>query len=234
MLIRLLMIIHLKHPKRDLTRLLKILITIKHFQNITQNNNMNLIRRIESLILIYTMRIKKNFIKHLNQLTIKTNINDSLPYLYSNKIKHILINTKGKCDMKLKKKLKENVEHFNEFNINESKRIYLLKVYSNISNSFIGYIFFESNKSTFLLFININTIKEYSYQLVIIEINDEIDLVNGTETFIFKYLIGGKKTFNELMKVFDKYLNVSLINLLKFNGESVINLPDFQRVFNII
>ena len=58
------------------------------------------------------MNIKKNFIKHLNQLTIKTNFNDSFPYLSSNKIKHILINIKGKCDMKLKQ-LKENVEHLN-------------------------------------------------------------------------------------------------------------------------
>ena len=102
------MIIHLKHPKRELTRLLKILITIKHLKNKTQNNNMNLIRKIESLILIYIMRIKNNFIQHLNQLTIKTNFNDSFPYLSSNKIKYILINTKDKCDITLKK-LKENV-----------------------------------------------------------------------------------------------------------------------------
>ena len=81
--------------------------------------------------------------------------------------------------MKLKQ-LKENVEHFNKFNANESKRIYSLKVYSNVPNSFIGDIFFESNKSTFFLLININTHKKYDYQLCTIETNDEIDLLNGT------------------------------------------------------
>ena len=125
-------------------------------------------------------------LKPTHEITIKTNINDSFPYLSLNKIKHILINTKCKCDMKLKQ-LKENVEHFNKFNVNESKRIYLLKVYSNIPNSFIVDIFFESNKSTFILLININTHKEYAYQLGTIEINDEIYLLNDTETVIFKY-----------------------------------------------
>ena len=138
------------------------------------------------------------------------------------------INKFGKSDISLHE-INKQTEHFNDFNIKDSQKKYSLKTYSNVYHSFIGDIFFQSNKAAFLLLININTRKAYAYQLGKIECKDEIDLVNGIEKVVYQYAIGGKKTAEELMKAFNKHLQIERINVLKFDGESAIKSPGFQQ-----
>ena len=138
------------------------------------------------------------------------------------------INKFGKSDISLHE-INKQTEHFNDFNIKDSQKKYSLKTYSNVYHSFIGDIFFQSNKAAFLLLININTRKAYAYQLGKIECKDEIDLVNGIEKIVYQYATGGKKTAEELMKAFNKHLQIERINILKFDGESAIKSPGFQQ-----
>lgn len=164
-----------------------------------------------------------------NQANNKTDwLKSSLPYRSPNKIKELYFNKFGKDDISIND-IKQNIEHYNNFNIKQNQHKYSLKTYSNIFHSFIGDIFFESNKAAFLLLININTRKAYAYQLGKIDCKDEIDLVNGVEKIVYQYAIRGKKTTTELIKAFNKHLLNEKINILKFDGESAIKSLEFQQ-----
>ena len=181
---------------------------------------------------------KRPEIKPSNQLTLsfpiiqpkdkKEWLKSNLPYRSPNKVKNLYFNKFGKSDISLNE-INKQTEHFNDFNIKDSQKKYSLKTYSNVYHSFIGDIFFQSNKAAFLLLININTRKAYAYQLGKIERKDEIDLVNGEEKIVYQYATGGKKTAEELMKAFNKHLQIERINILKFDGESAIKSPGFQQ-----
>jgi len=165
----------------------------------------------------------------LNQIDNKTDwLKSALPYRSPNKIKELYFNKFGKNDISIND-IKQNIEHYNNFNIKQNQKKFSLKTYSNIFHSFIGDIFFESNKAAFLLLININTRKAYAYQLGKIDCKDEIDLVNGVEKIVYQYAIGGKKTTTELIKAFNKHLLNEKINILKFDGESAIKSLEFQQ-----
>ena len=164
-----------------------------------------------------------------NQANNKTDwLKSSLPYRSPNKIKGLYFNKFGKKDISIND-IKQNIEHYNNFNIKQNQKKFSLKTYSNIFHSFIGDIFFESNIAAFLLLININTRKAYAYQLGKIDCKDEIDLVNGVEKIVYQYAIGGKKTTTELIKAFNKHLLNEKINILKFDGESAIKSLEFQQ-----
>lgn len=164
-----------------------------------------------------------------NQANNKTDwLKSALPYRSPNKIKELYFNKFGKDDISIND-IKQNIEHYNNFNIKQNQKKFSLKTYSNIFHSFIGDIFFESNKAAFLLLININTRKAYAYQLGKIDCKDEIDLVNGVEKIVYQYAIGGKKTTTELIKAFNKHLLNEKINILKFDGESAIKSLEFQQ-----
>ena len=181
---------------------------------------------------------KRPEIKPSNQLTLsfpiiqpkdkKEWLKSNLPYRSPNKVKNLYFNKFGKSDISLHE-INKQTEHFNDFNVKDSQKKFSLKTYSNVYHSFIGDIFFQSNKAAFLLLININTRKAYAYQLGKIECKDEIDLVNGIEKVVYQYAIGGKKTADELMKAFNKHLQIERINVLKFDGESAIKSPGFQQ-----
>ena len=155
-------------------------------------------------------------------------LKSNLPYRSANKVKNLYINKFGKSDISLHE-INKQTEHFNDFNVKDSQKKFSLKTYSNVYHSFIGDIFFQSNKAAFLLLINIDTRKAYAYQLGKIECKNEIDLVNGIEKVVYQYATGGKKTADELMKAFNKHLQIERINILKFDGESAIKSPGFQQ-----
>jgi len=90
--------------------------------------------------------------REFNQANNKTDwLKSSLPYRSPNKIKELYFNKFGKKDISIND-IKQNIEHYNNFNIKQNQKKFSLKTYSNIFHSFIGDIFFESNKAAFLLF----------------------------------------------------------------------------------
>ena len=126
-------------------------------------------------------------------------------------------------------KYKQNIKHYNDFNVKESKNKYSLKTYSNVKNSFIGDIFFESNISAFLLLININTRYAYAYQLGEINIKETINVDNNNnKEYEMTYATTGKKTIRELLKAFEKFLNICPVNILRFDGERAIGSNEFK------
>ena len=166
----------------------------------------------------------------LNQANNKTDwLKSSLPYRSPNKIKELYFNKFGKDDISIND-IKQNIEHYNNFNIKQNQHKYSLKTYSNVFHSFIGDIFFESNKAAFLLLININTRKAYAYQLGEIDYKNEIDLVDGVEKIVYQYVTKGKKTTSELIKAFNKHILYNeRINILKFDNENAIKSLEFQQ-----
>ena len=147
--------------------------------------------------------------------------NNGYPYRSYNKLKSLY-------DDFDKLKYKQNIKHYNDFDVKESKNKYSLKTYSNVKNSFIGDIFFESNISAFLLLININTRFAYAYQLGDVEIKETINVDNNTKEYEMKYQTNGKKTIEELKKAFNKHLKISKVNILRFDGERAISSKDFK------
>ena len=97
------------------------------------------------------------------------------------------------------------VKPLNNFDVKESKNKYSLKTYSNVKNSFIGDIFFESNISAFLLLININTRYVYAYQLGDVDIKEIINIDENNKEYQMSYTTKGKKTTQELKKAFKNF-----------------------------
>ena len=164
---------------------------------------------------------------------------DLKPDKEPNKILHFTLDNKGypyRSYTKLKSlyddfdrtKYKKNIQHYNNYNIKENKKKYNLKTYSTVKNSFIGDIFFESNKAAFLLLININTRFAYAYQLGDIETKEIINIDENNKEYEMKYATQGRKTTKELLKAFDKFLNKHPVNILRFDGEKAIGSEDFK------
>lgn len=149
--------------------------------------------------------------------------NDGYPYRSYYKLKSLY-------DDFDRDKYNKNIKHFNNYNIKDNKEKYSLKTYSNVKNSFIGDIFFESNKAAFLLLININTRYAYAYQLG--EINKKVvhDVDNEKDEITITYATKGKKTNHELIEAFKKHLKICPINVLRFDGEKAIQSKDFKKL----
>ena len=126
-------------------------------------------------------------------------------------------------------KFKSMVKPLNNFDVKESKNKYSLKTYSNVKNSFIGDIFFESKISAFLLLINISTRYAYAYQLGNVDIKEIINIDENNKEYQMSYTTKGKKTTQELKKAFKKFLQDTKVNILRFDGERAIGSEDFKK-----
>ena len=73
------------------------------------------------------------------------------------------------------RQLNNMIPHYNNFNVHDSYKKYSLKSYSPYRHSYIGDLFFEGDKSVFLLLINVNTRYLYAYQLGQVESNEMFD-----------------------------------------------------------
>jgi len=130
-------------------------------------------------------------------------------------------------------KYKKEIKHFNNYNVKDNKEKYSLKTYSNVKYSFIGDIFFESNKAAFLLLININTRYAYSYQLGEIETKEVINIDENNKEYEMKYATKGRKTTKELLKAFNSFLkDCPNVNILRFDGERAIGSEEFKQYLN--
>lgn len=121
----------------------------------------------------------------------------------------------------------KNVNHYNDFNVKEAKDDYSLRTYSKYKYTFIGDIFFESNKAAFLLLINVNTRYAYAYQL------GKVTMTQGKNEneFEIKYSTQDKKSIKPLTNAFDEHLKICPINILRFDGEKAINSKEFKNYF---
>ena len=125
-----------------------------------------------------------------------------------------------------------NIKHYNNFNVKKIKDNYSLKTYSNVKNSFIGDIFFESNISAFLLLININTRYAYAYQLGEINTTEIINIDENNKEYEMSYITKGRKTTNEIIKAFEKFIKICPVNILRFDGERAIGSKRFEEYLN--
>jgi len=123
---------------------------------------------------------------------------------------------------------KNRIKHFNNFNLAKAKKDYSLKAYSTLTHTLIGDIFFDK-ASAFLLLINVNTRFAYAYQLGEVNTTEIINVDTNNKEFSMTYATRGRKTTKELIKAFNSHLSQHPVNLLRFDGESAINSPTFQR-----
>ena len=152
-------------------------------------------------------------------------INGGYPYRSYSKLKSLY-------DDFDKDKYNKQIKHYNNYNVKDNKQKYSLKTYSNVKNSFIGDIFFESNKAAFLLLININTRYAYAYKLGDYDIKEVINVDENIKEYTMKYATKGKKTTTELKKAFDKFIKNHSINVLRFDGERAIGSEEFKQYLN--
>ena len=75
--------------------------------------------------------------------------------------------------------------------------------------------------------ININTRYAYAYQLGEIELKEIINVDENNKEYEMIYTTGGKKTIKELKKAFNKFLQDTKVNILRFDGEKAINSEGF-------
>ena len=125
----------------------------------------------------------------------------------------------------------KQVEPLNQFNIKEAKKKYHLKVCSKIKYSFIGDIFFQSNKFAYLLLINVNTRKAY-YHFLGNNYKPTQEIINadtGEVIKTFEHSTVSKKDVNTMIKAFDEILKQTKINILEFDGEKSIKSIEFQN-----
>lgn len=126
------------------------------------------------------------------------------------------------------------VEPLNQFSIKENKKKYHLKVCSKIKYSFIGDIFFQSNKFAYLLLINVNTRKAYYYPLGnnYKPLQEIVDVETGKVIKTFEQSTIPKKDVNTMIKAFDEIMKMTKINVLEFDGEKSISSSEFQNYLN--
>ena len=146
-------------------------------------------------------------------------INNNLGYPFRTKIKLESLNIPF-----------ETSPNYNK-NIMKNKLKYSLRTYSIYKHSFIGDIFFESDKAAFLLLINVNTRYAYAYQLGKVDTKEIINIDNDNKEYIYKYATNGRKTTKEIIKAFDEHLLNHPINILRFDGEKAINSNKFKQHF---
>ena len=150
------------------------------------------------------------------QVSFKVSTNH-YPYRSYNKLKSLYDNVDT-----------NKIKHYNNFNLSKSKQEFSLKAYSTLTHTLIGDIFFDK-ASAFLLLIDVNTRFAYAYQLGQINTTEIINVDTNNKEFIMTYATRGRKTTSELIKAFNKHLVQHTVNLLRFDGESAINSPTFQR-----
>ena len=208
-----------------------------NFEKITNYKSVASIKKYE---LSDKLNRLNEFSRNLLNKVKETKINELSPKPKSNILKFTL-NT-GKYPYRSYKKLTslyddfdnekyKEVEHYNNFNVKESKKDYSLKTYSKYKYTFIGDIFFQSNKAAFLLLINVNTRYAYAYQLGEVNIKETINVDENNKEYEVSYLTTGKKTNNELMKAFEKHLKICPIHVLRFDGEKAVNSKEFKKFF---
>ena len=126
-------------------------------------------------------------------------------------------------------KFKENIKPLNNFDLSKAKKQFNLKTYSRYKYSFIGDIFFESNKAAFLLLININTRFAYAYELGEVDKKEIHDVDNNQDIITKTYVTKGRKTTSSLKTAIIKHLLISPINILRFDGEKAIQSNTFKK-----
>ena len=151
------------------------------------------------------------------------------PYRSPNKLKSLYNNFEqaNLLNQPTTKDIYNFVEHYNNFDVKESKEKYTLKTYSNVRYSFIGDIFFSSDQA-FLLLININTRYAYGYQLGDIEIKSIKNEDEHGKQYIMKYATTGLKTTDQLINAFGEHLKNTQVNILRFDNERGIISKKFQ------
>ena len=167
-----------------------------------------------------------------NKLTFKEfKQSHQFPYRSPNKLKSLYNNFEeaNLINQPTIKDIYNFTNHYNNFNVKESKEKYNLKTYSNVRYSFIGDIFFEGPQA-FLLLININTRYAYGYQLGNIETFEIKNQDDKGKVFIMKYATTGKKTTEQLTKVFQNHLKKTRMNILRFDNERGIISKNFQTM----
>jgi hypothetical protein len=175
------------------------------------------------------MKLKNNYENEINEVPPK-GIND-----YPNEYNYIINNNLG-YPFRTKIKLEslnipfETSPNYNK-NIMKNKLKYSLRTYSIYKHSFVGDIFFESDKAAFLLLINVNTRYAYAYQLGKVDTKEIINIDNDNKEYIYKYATNGRKTTKEIIKAFDEHLLNHPINILRFDGEKAINSNKFKQHF---
>ena len=124
------------------------------------------------------------------------------------------------------------VKHYNDFSVKDSKKDYSLRTYSKVKNTFIGDIFFESNKAAFLLLINVNTRYAYAYQLGEVNTKEIINVDDNNKEYEMTYATNGKKTNESLIKAFEQHLSnpEHKINILRFDGEKAVQSNKFKKL----
>ena len=124
-----------------------------------------------------------------------------------------------------------SVEPLSQFSIKENKRKYHLKACSKTKYSFIGDVFFQSDKFAYLLLINVNTRKAYYYPLGnnYDPIQTVIDADTGKEIKTFNQSTAPKKDIDSMKKAFNEILKQTKINVLSFDGEASISSQEFQN-----
>ena len=147
--------------------------------------------------------------------------NKGYPYRTYNKLKSL----DSSFD---KEKYYTNIKHYNNFDLSKSKKEYNLKTYSKYKFSFIGDIFFEGKGIAFLLLVNINTRYAYAYKLGKIEEKTVINVDYDNEEHTITFAEQGQKTTKALIEAFDEFINVTPVNILRFDGERAIGSQDFQ------
>ena len=128
------------------------------------------------------------------------------------------------------KQLNSMIPHYNNFNIHDSFKKYSLKTYSPYRYTYIGDLFFESNKAVFLLLINVNTRYLYAYQIGKVESNEILDKHQKFyNKYSIAYLPGNWKSTDTLIKVFKYHLKDHKMNILRFDNEPAIQSKQFQQ-----
>ena len=175
---------------------------------------------------------KASIFKVPNKLTFKEfKQSHQFPYRSPNKLKSLYNNFEeaNLINQPTIKDIYGFTNHYNNFNVKESKEKYNLKTYSNVRYSFIGDIFFEGAQA-FLLLININTRYAYGYQLGNIETFEIKNQDDNGKVYIMKYATTGKKTTDQLIKAFKKHLEKTRMNILRFDNERGIISKNFQTM----
>ena len=128
------------------------------------------------------------------------------------------------------KQLNSMIPHYNNFNIHDSFKKYSLKTYSPYRYTYIGDLFFETNKTVFLLLINVNTRYLYAYQIGKVESNEILDKpIKYYNKYSIAYLPGNWKSTDTLIKVFKYHLKDHKMNILRFDNEKAIQSKQFQQ-----
>ena len=162
------------------------------------------------------------FVSFSMNKTIEKEIPTQTPFRTPKKIESYKIRTNIK--------LEENPPKLNSFNLKQQKKIYQLKTFSRVRNTFQGDIFFSSRDvSAFLIIINVNTRKAYARLLNNVQIERYIDVETQKEVINLSYSRKQRKTITSIIDAFNIILTETKINVLSFDGEPAVQSKEFQK-----